>query len=349
MAAKKMKSVRHTTSVHKTANHNKELALLFSRMADCYKYLGPEQRFRATAYETASQTLSNMQEPVDTLAPDIKKLDELKGVGESIAEKIVEYLETGKIKTFEKLKKKVPFALLELMDIQSIGPATLRTLHDKLSITSKEELIQALEAGKLEHIKGFAGKKIEILKKALKLDAGKQRMPLTTAEKPGTEILNEIKKIPGVQHAMLAGSLRRKKETVGDIDIIITAAAGYWKSILRKITQLSQVDKILVAGKTKASLILKKNNIQVDVRIVHEDELGAALLYFTGSKEHNIRLRTIGKQKGWKINEYGLFDEKTGKRLAAETEEGIYNLLGFRYIPPEKRIGKDELDNAKIK
>lgn len=336
-------------TLHKTSvSHNKELAVIFRQMADCYRYIGPEERFRAIAYETASKTLSNMEEPVDTLAPDIKKLDELKGVGESIAEKIVEYLQTGQIKTFEKIKKQVPFPLLELMDIGGIGPSTLRTLHDKLGIKTKEELTQALETGKLEKIKGFAAKKIENLKRVLKLDAGKQRMPLKVAEKIGNQILSEIKKIPGVQQSVLAGSLRRKKETVGDIDIVITAEHRQWKRIIQRITQLPQVKKVLAAGQTKASIILK-NKVQVDIRIVHEHEFGAALFYFTGSKEHNIQLRTMAKQKGWKVNEYGVFDEKTGKRLAGRTEEEIYALFGLNYIPPEKRIGKDELSKVRIK
>ena len=329
-------------------NHNKELATIFRQMADCYRYLGPDERFRALAYETASKTLSNLPEPVDALAPDIKKLDKLKGVGESIAEKIIEYLQTGNIKTFEKLKQQVPFALLELLDIESIGPATLRLLHDKQGISSREELIRALETGKLEKLKGFGIKKIGNLKRVLKLDAGKLRMTLQQAEKTGNEILNEIKKIPGVQRSVLAGSLRRKKETVGDIDIVITAEQKSWKNIIRAITQLPQVEKVLAAGQTKASLVLK-NKVQVDIRIVHEEEFGAALFYFTGSKEHNIQLRIIAKQKGWKLNEYGVFNEKTGKRLAGKTEEEIYALFGLHYIPPEERIGKDELTKARIR
>lgn len=331
-----------------TYNHNKELARIFRQMADCYRYIGPDERFRALAYETASKTLSNMQEPVDELASDFKKLNELKGVGESIAEKIIEYLKTGKIKTFEKLKRQVPFALLELLDVEGIGPSTLRIVHDKLKIQSKEELIKALEQGRLEGIRGFATKKIENLKKALKLESVKQRMPLKTADKIGNDLLKEIRKIPGVQQSALAGSLRRKKETVGDIDIVITAAHKHWKKIITRITQLPQVKKVLVSGTTKTSLILKKNDVQVDIRIVHEDEFGAALLYFTGSKEHNIHLRTLGKQKGWKVNEYGVFKEKTGKRIAGKTEEEIYSLFGFRFIPPEKRIGKDEFSKAQI-
>jgi DNA polymerase (family 10) len=331
-----------------TLIHNKELARIFRQMSDCYSYLGPEQRFRAIAYDTASKTLTNMQEPVDTLADNIKKLDELKGIGESIAEKIIEYLHTGKIKTFEKLKKQVPFSLLELLDIEGIGPSTLRMVHEKLNIGTKEELIQALEAGILEKVKGFAAKKNDNLKKALKLDTVKQRMPLKEAEKIGNEIMNEIKKISGIQQCVLAGSLRRKNETVGDIDILVTTDEKLRKRVINKITQLPQVAKILASGNTKTSLISKNKNIQVDIRIVHEHEFGAALLYFTGNKEHNIQLRTIAKQKGWKVNEYGVFEEKSGKRLAGRTEEEIYSLFGLKYIPPEERLGRDELIKAKL-
>ncbi len=326
-----------------TVDHNKELAAIFSRMSDCYKYMGPEQRFRAIAYETASRTLSNMQEPVDIYADDIKKLDELKGVGESIAEKIMEYLHTGKIKTFEKLKKQVPMELLELMDVEGIGPATIRTLHDKLKISDRHDLAEAIEKNKLEGLKGFAAKKIEALRKVLKIEAEKKRMPLKMAERIGNMMLHQVLNMPEVIKASLAGSLRRRKETVGDIDILITADRKNWKKIVNRFTQLPQISKVLAAGQTRASVQLKENHVQVDIRIVHEYEYGAALLYFTGSKEHNIQLRQMAKDRNWKLNEYGVFDAKTGKRLAGKTEEEVYQLFGFSYIPPEKRLGKDEL------
>lgn len=327
--------------------HNKELSRIFGQMADYYRYLGPAQRFRAQAYDTASKTLSNMQEPVDEIAPNMKQLEKLKGIGESIAEKIVEYLESGKIKTFEILKTEVPYTLFELLDVEGIGPATLRLLHDKLKINSKDELINALENEKLRKIKGLADKKIENLKQALKLKMGKSRLQLKDAEKIGQNFLNEIKKIPGVHKSVLAGSLRRKSKTVGDLDIVITAAEKNWKRIGNKIKTFSQIEKILAAGRTKLSLVLKSKHVQVDIRIVHDDEYGAALFYFTGNRDHNLKLRTIAKKKGWKINEYGVFNEKTNKRLAGETEEEIYNLFGLDYIPPEKRIGENELDKLK--
>lgn len=312
-------------------------------MSDCYRYLGNEHRFRANAYAVAAQTLENMQEPVDAMAEDLKKLDSLKGVGESIAEKIQEYLHTGQIATFEKLKHKVPYGLMELLEIEGIGPATLHTLHDQLKVNNPEELLQVIKAGRLNKLKGFAQRKKENLLRVLKVDEAKQRMPLRQAQELGTVVLKALQQIPGIQQAALAGSLRRKKETVGDLDILLTAERKQWKKIMNSIIRLPEVVRVLAAGETKVSLLYGKQQAQVDIRVVQPDEWGSALLYFTGSKEHNIALRTMARQKGWKVNEYGVFDLKSGKRLAGRTEEEIYALFELPYIPPEKRLGKNEL------
>jgi DNA polymerase (family X) len=328
--------------------NNAALSFIFHRMADCYRYLGSKERFRAIAYENVAKMLHNMKEDIADYATDIKTLDEIGGIGESIAEKIIEYLHTGQIKTFEKLKKQVPYELLELMDITGFGPATLRILHDKTGISNKEDLIHALETDKLKGLKGFGEKKIENIKKALKLSKENKRLLLKDAEKIGNEILEEIERIPGVQKAALAGSLRRKKETIGDIDIIILAEVKNRKKIVDKLIKLHQVEKVLAKGTTKVSVVLKNNNVQVDIRLVHDYEYGAAMLYFTGSKEHNIKLRTIARDRGYKINEYGLFDAATGKRLAGATEEEMYHFLHLKYIPPEHRLDKGEIEKAML-
>ena len=328
--------------------NNAALSSIFFHMADCYRYLGNDNRFRAIAYDKVGKVLTNMKEDIATYAKDVKTLDEIGGIGESIAGKIMEYLHTGKIRTFEQLKKQVPYDLLELMDITGFGPATLKLLHEKLHIRSREDLIHALEKDKLHGLRGFGEKKIENIKRALKLFKVSNRMLLKDAEKTGNEILTEINKIPGVQKATLAGSLRRKKETVGDIDIVILAAPKDRKKIVNRITELPQVEKVLAKGVTKASVVLKNRNIQVDFRLVHDYEYGAALLYFTGSKEHNIRLRTIAKQRGYKINEYGIFDISNHKRLAGETEEEMYRFLKLKYIPPEQRLDKGEIEKAML-
>lgn len=347
MASKE--TIKPVSLQRKRQDNNLALASVFHRMADCYRYLGKEERFRAIAYENVARVLHNMKEDIADYATDKKSLDQIKGIGESIAEKIIEYLHTGKVKTFERLKKQVPYELLELMDITGFGPATLKTLHDELHISRKEELITALEQGRLQKIKGFGNKKIENMKRALKLYKETPRMPLSVAERSGNEILNEIRKIPGVQKAELAGSLRRKKETIGDIDIIILAETKHRKNIVTHFTSLPQVEKILAKGTTKASVLLKKGNVQVDIRLVHDYEYGAAMLYFTGSKEHNIRLRTIARERGYKINEYGIFDTDSGKRMAGKTEEEMYAFLQLKYIPPEQRLGKNEIEEARLK
>ncbi|OQP63837.1 DNA polymerase III [Niastella vici] len=328
--------------------HNADLAAIFHQMASCYRYLGAKHRFRVMAYDGATRTLSNLKNDISVYAKDEDALHELHGIGESIGEKIVEYLNTGKIKTFEQLKKKVPQGLLELMDIAGFGPATVKALHQKIHINNRDELIRAIETGKLKGLRGFGPKKIDNMKRGLKLfKEAHARMLLWDAMNIGEDILQEVLAFPGIKKAELAGSLRRKKETIGDIDIIATADKKDWKKIVSKFIALPQSERILAKGETRASIVLKKTNIQVDLRLVHEYEYGSALLYFTGSKEHNIKLRTWAKGKGWKLNEYGVFDAESDKQLAGATEEEIYRLFGMQFIPPELREERGEIENAR--
>jgi len=328
--------------------NNLKLSMIFHSMADCYSYLGKEERFRAIAYENVAKMLHNMTEDITLYATDIKTLDKLGGIGESIAEKIIEYLRTGKIKAYENLRKQVPFDLLELMNITGFGPATLKSLHENLQISSRDELIDAIKKGKLKHIKGFGSARIENMIKALKLGKdGQKRILLKDAEVIGKTILSELKKIPEIHRAELAGSLRRKKETIGDIDIVITADAKDRRKIIRKFISLPLVERVLAAGRTKASVLIKKKQVQVDIRIVDDREFGAAMLYFTGSKEHNIKLRTMARERGLKINEYGIFDS-AGKWLAGNTEEDMYRFLDLHYISPETRLDSGEIEKARI-
>jgi DNA polymerase (family 10) len=336
----------NTISKTPTLQHNRELAEIFRRMSQCYQYLGVDDRFRAIAYDRASKTLRNLEDPVDAHADSIRSLDELPGVGERIAEKILEYLHSGKIATYEKLRKKVPFELLELLEIEGIGPATIRLLHDEAHIHDRDQLIAALTAGKLDGIIGLAGKKLEHIRQVLKVDKPVMgRMPLGLARKTGQSILKELEKIRGLQQITLAGSLRREQETVGDIDIVGVSAPADRRRIINRFVHIPQCQRVLARGDTKASIILTEPDVQADLRLVNEDEFGSALLYFTGSKEHNIALRMMAKKKGWKLNEYGLFDAK-GMKMAGRTEEEVYKLFGLPYIPPQQRLGKQELEGA---
>lgn len=316
-------------------------------MAACYRYRGADERFRTIAYENAARTMDSLKEDVSVYADNVQHLDQLKGIGESIAEKIIEYLQTGKIITYDKLLKQVPIELLELMEVNGMGPSTLKTLHEELGIDNREELVLAIEKGKLSTLKGFGEKKIDNIKRALKLskEAG-TRLLLWDALQIGETILKEVNKIKGVIRAELAGSLRRRKETIGDIDIIISCALGSRKQIIKKFTSLPQVARIIAAGDTKASVVLKEHNTQVDIRLVDESEYGSALLYFTGSKEHNIHLRLMAKDNDWKISEYGIFNATSEKRLGGETEKQVYDALGMAYIPPELREDKGEIEQA---
>jgi len=336
------------TVTRPAAGHNTELANIFHQMASCYRYLGPKQRFRVMAYDGAFRTLNGLKDDISLYAGDLKTLDKLHGIGESIGEKIIEYLHTGKITTFEKLKERVPPGLLELMDINGFGPATVKTLHRRLGINNREDMIAAIESCRLEKLKGFGAKKIENMRRGLQLFTQQHaRMLLWDATRVGETILDAVQAIPGVRKAALAGSLRRKKETIGDIDIVATAARKDCKGITRRFTSLPDVERVLAAGETKASILLQKNNAQVDLRLVGAREYGAALMYFTGCREHNIALRTWAKGQGWKLNEYGVFDVETDKWLAGTTEEEIYRLFGMHFIPPELREEKGEIDLAR--
>ncbi len=327
--------------------YNRELADIFHRMAACYKYMGPEQRFRSAAYDNAFRTLAGLKEDVSVYATDIKSLEQLNGIGEKIAGKIIEYLDTGKIKTYEKLKKEIPEGLLEIMDINGFGPATVRLLHEKFQINNKEELIEALSKGKLKGTKGFGERKVENLLRGLKMyKEAHQRILLSTALQIANEILTNIKKIKGVEKSEIAGSLRRRRETIGDIDIMVCASRKNGKKIMNEILKIERVGRVLANGETKISFLTEPEKVQVDIRLVQEDEYGAALLYFTGSREHSIKLRTWAKEKRWKLNEYGVFDATTNKKLAGETEEEIYHLFGLQYIAPELREDKGELEIA---
>jgi DNA polymerase (family 10) len=234
------------------------------------------------------------------------------------------------------------------MDVNGMGPSTVRTLHEQLGIGTKDELIIALEKGKLSSLKGFGEKKIDNIRRALKLfkESG-QRYLLSDALATGTAILAAIRGIKGVERAELAGSLRRRKETVGDLDIIILASPKSRKTVVAAFTRMQGVARVIAAGEAKASVVMKEPSIQVDIRLVSPHEFGAALLYFTGSKEHNIHLRIMAKERGWKINEYGLFDASSGRRLAGQTEEGIYQKLGLPFFPPEMREDRGEIEWAK--
>ncbi len=325
---------------------NKELVFIFNDMSLIYRFLGATQRFRAIAYQQAARAIDSLQQDV-TYYINKDTLESIPGIGESIALKIKEYISTGKIEKYEQLKKTIPYGIINLMNIRGFGPQSLHKLHSVLKINTRDELITALQDGRVSKVKGFGTRKIENMLKGLNLHkVVEDRALLWRALEVGEKIITWLKQLPEVKQVELAGSLRRKKETIGDIDILVSCERRHREKIITHFTGSDMASEILAKGDTKASIILKELNRQADLRIVNEDEWGSALQYFTGSKEHNIHLRTIARDKGYKISEYGIFQIKNNKKLAGKSEAEIYNILGFQLIPPEMRENRGEIELA---
>ncbi len=323
---------------------NLELAKIFERMADILEFLG-DNKYRINTYRRVADLLEELQEDVEDLY--LKgKLEDLPGVGPSTVLKIEEFLRTGKIKKYEELRKKVPEDLLDLLEVPGIGPKTLRIAYDKLGVRSKEDFMRVLKDGSLARLPGFGPKKVEKILKGFELwESAKKRIPLLEAYKIGSAVEEFLNSLPHVEKVSVAGSLRRRKETIGDIDVLVSAPKEKWASIHKGFLAYPQVKEVILSGETKTSVILK-NGRQVDLRTVEPQSWGSALQYFTGSKEHNVRVRDIAKEKGLKLNEYGMFDAKTGKRVGGSSEEEIYELLGMEWIPPEIRENWGEIELA---
>ena len=325
---------------------NKNIAKIFKDFSIMYKYLGGDNRFRAIAYSKASKVIDAMQEDIVDFKKK-KSLKDIPGIGDGLADKMEEFIKTGRIKEYDRLKKLVPIELTNLMEIKGFGPHSLKKIHEELNIDSHQKIVEALQNGSIAKLKGFGKKKIGNMLRGLKLHKSvEDRMLLWDAIKLGDKLIGWIREIPGVVKAELAGSLRRKKETIGDFDILIACEEKDRKKVIDAFSTSDHVGSILLKGNTKVSVILKKSGKQIDFRIVDVDEWGAALQYFTGSKEHNIHIRKIAKEKGFKISEYGIFKKTTGEKIASRNEEEIYNTLSYQFMPPEMREDKGEIELA---
>ncbi len=326
-------------------NINKDLANIFKKMSAIYEFL--DDRFRAMAYQRAAHIIEDLPEDIRNYIVS-GKLYMIRGIGSSIASKIEEYIKTGKIQKFEELKKKVPEDFIELIDLPGFGPKTLKKIHDELGISTKDELVKALKDGRVEKLEGFGPKKVENMLKGLQMyEISKRRIILWEALQISRYLKEKLKSgLKEINKIEIAGSVRRRKETIGDIDILVTAEDKYRSKIMDFFTSIEEVSEILVKGPKKSSVIMKfeGKERQVDLRIFNDDEWGAALQYFTGSKQHNVHLREIAKEKGLKINEYGVFDAGTDKKIAGETEESVYESVGLKWIPPELREDRGEIE-----
>ncbi len=324
---------------------NKELAKIFERMADILEFLG-ENPYRIRTYRRVANLINELPEDVET-AFYTRKLHHMPGIGESTLLKIEEFLRTGTIKKYEELRRMVPEDLLELLDAPGVGPKTLKVAYEELGIRTKEEFIEALRKGKFNRIRGFGPlKAMKILKGIEIWEKSKERIALVEAYPMAQEVLEYMKRVSSlIENISVAGSLRRMKETIGDIDILVSAKRENWKSIHEHFVSYPEILEVLAKGETKSSIVLKSGR-QVDLRTVEPHHWGAALQYFTGSKQHNIRIRDIAKEKGLKVNEYGVFRADTEERLGGEREEEVYELLGMEWIPPEIREDWGEIELA---
>ncbi len=323
---------------------NKELARIFEKIADILEFLG-DNIYRVNSYRRASTLISELPEDIEELYRS-GKLSRLPGIGSSTLLKIEEFLRTGTVKKYEDLRKRVPEDLLELMDVSGIGPKTLKTAYEKLGVRTKDDFIRVLKDGSLAKLPGFGPKKVEKILKGIELwESVQERIPLIEAYPMAQDVLEYMRREESIREISVAGSLRRMKETIGDIDILVSAERKDWRKIHEHFVKYPEVDKILAKGETKSSVVLK-NGRQVDLRTVEPISWGAALQYFTGSKQHNVRVRDIAKEKGLKVNEYGVFKADTEERLGGEREEEVYELVGMEWIPPEIRENWGEIELA---
>ncbi len=319
---------------------NKEIAKIFDELGDMLEFLG-ENPFRARAYKRASQIIYGLPEDIEKLYSS-GKLSEIKGIGESIIHKIGEFIETGKISAYDEYRSKIPEGLLELLSVPYIGPVTLRTLYKTLHITNFDELIKACEDKLVRNLPNFGPKKEEnILKGLLRYKEQIFRYPIGLIFDDIIKLIEDIKNITGVIRAEVAGSFRRMKETIGDIDIL--ASGKSTTEIIRNFTKLPVIKEVISEGETKCSVVLS-TGMQADLRVVDDNSYGACLQYFTGSKNHNVKLRGIAKDMGFKINEYGIF--KGDKLIPCPDEEIVYQTLGLPWIPPEMREDNGEIELA---
>jgi len=319
---------------------NRQVARILYEVADLLELKGVQ--FKPRAYRRAAQAVESCPTPIEELVEE-GRLSELPGVGKSIAEKIQEIVKTGKLKYHQELKAELPVDLYALTQVEGVGPKTAKLLYDHLGVRTLEDLERAAREGLIRKIKGLGEKTEEkILRGLAEARRAEKRELLGYALPLARDLCRRLSATGLFKRLQPAGSLRRGKETVGDLDIL--AVSDRPEEAARAFVSLPEVEEVLAQGPKKSSVRLA-GGLQVDLRIVPEESFGAALQYFTGSKAHNIRLRERAVARGWKLNEYGLFDRE-GRRLAGEAEEDIYRELGLSYIPPELREDQGEIQAA---
>ena len=322
---------------------NLDMARIFDEIADIFEVKG-ENPFKIRAYRRAARTIETLTQDLKVIAErgGVSELKKIPGVGDAIAKKILEIAETGDCKKHIELKQEVPSGVLELLAIPRVGPKTIAKLHDELCICSIADLEEAAKSHNLERLPGLGATVEEnILKGIAQYRSYKGRVLLSEALPRAESIVTELKKFDAVAKITIAGSLRRMRETIGDIDILVVSNSP--GAVMDAFTSLDGVEDIVAKGDTKSSIVLK--GIDVDLRVVAETAFGAAAHYFTGSKHHNIKIRELGMKQGLKINEYGIF--RGDQRIGGEDEADVFASVGLAYIPPELREDRGEIEAAK--
>lgn len=322
--------------------HNKEIADILNEVADYLEIKG-ENEYRITSYRNAARTVLGLSESISKMAEDEKDIQSIPDIGESMAEKIKEIAKSGNLEQLEKLKKQIPESLRDIMKLEQMGPRRTKILYEELNIESIDELKKAAEQGEIEKLEGFGEKTTKKILKEIKQfseKGGSERFKLHEAGEMIQPMLKYLEK--EMDNITIAGSYRRMKETVGDIDLLCTAKDQ--EKAMQHFCDYEEVKEVLSHGETRSSVRLR-TGLQVDIRIIKKKSMGAAKLYFTGSKAHTVVLRKMAKENDLKINEYGIYKGK--KRVAGKTEKEMYEKLGLKYVEPELRENQGEIEAAK--
>jgi DNA polymerase (family 10) len=324
--------------------HNSDVAGIFNQVADLLEIQGANE-FRVRAYKNAARTIMGISRNVSDLVKTGEDLSELRGIGRDLAGKIVEIVETGSLRQLKSLERQIPAGLIELMKIPGLGPKRVQRIYKDLGVSSIERLEQAVREGRIQELKGFGRKTgdqiLRGIQSAKKIGTG-ARIMVSVAELIAESLVRYLSQTEGARKLEVAGSYRRRKETVGDLDILMVCDSP--AAAMDRFVAYEDVENVIAKGGTRSSVVLR-GGFQIDLRVIRSENYGAALHYFTGSKAHNIEIRSMAERRGLKINEYGVF--KGEKRIAGRTEEEVYAKVGLPYIEPELREDRGEIETAR--
>jgi len=321
--------------------HNADIAAAFDEIADRLEIQGANP-FRIRAYRNAARTLGELPQEARALLAKGEDLTHLPGIGDDLAAKVREIVETGHCSLLDRLRRELPPAVTELLQIPGLGPKRVKALYHDLEVETVEQLYRAARDGRIRALPGFGEKtELNILQAVEAHVSQSRRFKLAVAAQYADALTGYLGAVPGIGQVTVAGSFRRMRETVGDLDILVTPSHD--SPVIARFTAYDEVADVLSAGTTRASVVLK-SGLQVDLRVVDAASYGAALQYFTGSKAHNIAIRRIAQKRGLKINEYGVF--RGDARIAGEDETSVYKSVGLPWIPPELREDRGEIEAA---